>query len=149
MENKGALTKTLAVAGTIFVWLPILAPILFSAVLLIRARIFRMDYLMPAELGLFAFGGGILLLMAAIRARLHQKLIGWGLGMALVMMAGIMIVPVLTGLADGSTPMGGWEWMLMLGILAAYTAAVIVIGIGGILLLRDLFRHGPLAAKPA
>lgn len=149
MENKGTFTKILAVAGAIFVWLPILAPILFSALLFLRAHIFRMDYLMPAELGLFAFGGGILLLVAAIRARLHQKLIGWGLGAAAIMMAGIMVVPEVTGLADGSTPMGGWQWMLVLGILALYTAAVVVIGVGGVLLVRDLFKHGPLAAKPA
>jgi hypothetical protein len=147
MENKGTLTKTLAVAGTIFVWLPILAPILFSGALFIRAHMLRVDYLMPAELGLFAFGGGILLLVAALRARSHVKLIAWGLGMALVMMAGIMVIPVLTGLADGSTPMGGWEWMLMLGILAVYTLAVVVIGVGGILLLRDLFKPGQMAPK--
>jgi hypothetical protein len=148
MENKGTLIKVLAVAGTIFVWLPILAPILFGVISLIADGIFRFDYLMPAELGLFAFGGGILVLVAAIRARLHRKLIDWSLGIALVMMAGIMVIPVLTGLADGSTPIGGWEWMLMLGILAAYTLAVVAIGVGGILLLRDLFKHGPLAARP-
>ncbi len=148
MENKGTLTKVLAVAGTIFVWLPILAPILFSGALLIRAHMLRVDYLMPAELGLFAFGGGILLLVAAIRARSQVKLIGWGLGTALVMMAGVMVIPMVTGLADGSTPIGGWEWMLVLGILALYTAAVIAVGVGGVLLLRDLFKHGRLAAKP-
>lgn len=148
MENKGTLTKTLAVAGTIFVWLPILAPILFSGALFIRAHMLRVDYLMPAELGLFAFGGGILLLVAALRARSHVKVIAWGLGVALVMMAGVMVVPMVTGLADGSTPIGGWEWMLVLGILALYTAAVIAVGVGGVLLLRDLFKHGRLAAKP-
>ncbi len=148
MENKGTLTKVLAVAGTIFVWLPILAPILFSGALLIRAHMLRVDYLMPVELGLFAFGGGILLLVAAIRARSQVKLIGWGLGTAFVMMAGVMVIPMVTGLADGSTPIGGWEWMLVLGILAAYTLAVVAIGVGGVLLLRDLFKHGPLAAKP-
>ncbi|MCK7481791.1 MAG: hypothetical protein M0C28_34910 [Candidatus Moduliflexus flocculans] len=149
MENKGTLTKVLAVAGTIFVWLPILAPILFSAILTRSERTcFLVDYLMPAELGLFAFGGGILLLVAAIRARSQVKLIGWGLGTALVMMAGVMVIPMVTGLADGSTPIGGWEWMLVLGILALYTAAVIAVGVGGVLLLRDLFKHGPLAAKP-
>lgn len=146
MENKGTLTKTLAVAGTIFVWLPILVPILFSGVLLVRAHMLRVDYLMPAELGLFAFGGGILLLAAALRARAHRKLIGWGLGIALVMMVSVMVVPMVTGLADGTTPIGGWEWMLMLGILAAYTLAVIAVGVGGVLLLRDLFKPGQLAA---
>lgn len=147
MENKGTFTKVLAVTGTIFVWLPILAPILFSGALLIRAHMLRIDYLMPAELGLFAFGGGILLLVATIRTRSQVKLIGWGLGLAVVMMAGVMVVPMVTGLADGSTPMGGWQWMLVLGMLAVYMLAVVVIGVGGIFLLRDLFKPAQLAGK--
>lgn len=147
MENKGVFTKTLAVAGTIFVWFPILAPILFSVISFIGDRRFRFDYLMPAELGLFAFGGGILLLVAAIRARSQVKLIGWGLGTALVMMIGVMVIPVLTGLADGSTDIGGWQWALVLGILAAYTAAVVAVGVGGVLLWRDLFKPGQSTAK--
>lgn len=147
MENKGTLTKVLAVAGTIFVWLPILAPILFSAILFGAERVFRFDYLMPAELGLFAFGGGILLLAAALRARSHVRIIAWGLGVALVMMLGMMVIPQVTGLADGSTPIGGWQWMLVLGILAVYTLAMAAVGVGGILLLRDLFKPGQLTAR--
>ena len=145
MENKGTLTKILAVAGTIFVWLPILAPTLFGTFSLIADGVFRFDYLMPAELGLFAFGGGILLLVAAIRARSHVKLVGWGLGAAFIMMAGVLVIPAVTGLADGTTEMGGWEWMLTLGLLILYTVAVVAIGVGGILLLRDLFKPGQLA----
>ena len=140
MENKGVLTKILAIAGTIFVWLPILAPILFSAISLIADGIFRFDYLMPAELGLFAFGGGILLLIAAIRLRSQVKLIGWGLGIAFIMVVGGQAIAVVTGLADGSTEIGGWQWVLVLGSLIAYTAAVAVVGIGGVLLSRDLFK---------
>lgn len=147
MENKGVLTKILAVAGTILVWLPILAPILFSAILFAQERIFLFDYLMPAELGLFAFGGGILLLVAAIWARSHVKLIGWALGIAFVMVVGGQVLAVVTGLADGTTEMGGWQWMLVLGSLVLYTMAVAAVGVGGVLLLRDLFRPGQLAAK--
>jgi hypothetical protein len=147
MENKGTFTKILAVAGTILVWLPILAPILFGVISLAADGIFRLDYLMPAELGLFAFGGGVLLLGAAILARSQVKLIGWGLGIAAVMMACIMVIPEVTGLSDGSTPIGGWEWMLMLGILALYTVAVVALGVGGALLMRDLFKPGQLRAK--
>jgi len=145
MENKGVLTKILAVAGTIFVWFPILAPIIFTTVFFIQEQVFRFDYLMPAELGLFAFGGGILLLMAAIRIRSHVKLISWGLGIALVMIVGGQVLAVVTGLADGSTAIGGWQWALVLGSLIAYTAAVIVVGVGGIMLWRELFKHHRLA----
>lgn len=147
MENKGTLTKTLAVAGTILAWLPILAPILFSALLFIRAHIFRVDYLMPAELFFLVIIGGGLLLWAAVRSCLNWKLFGWTLGIAFALFFGMQALAVVTGLADGSTPIGGWQWVLVLGILAVYTLAVVVIGVGGILLLRDLFKPGQLAAR--
>jgi hypothetical protein len=140
MENKGVLTKILAVAGTVSVWFPILAPILLSTILFIQRKIFRFDYLMPAELGLFAFGGGILLLVAAIRARSYWKLIGWGLGIALITIVSGQALAVVTGLADGTTEVGGWQWALVLGSLIVYTLAVVAVGVGGILLLRDLFK---------
>jgi len=147
MENKGALTKGLAITGTVLVWIPILAPILFSLILFIQRQIFRFDYLMPAELGLFAFGGGILLLVAAIRARSHIKLIGWGLVIAFVMVVSGQALAVVTGLADGSTAIGGWQWMLVLGSLAIYVLAIVDVGVGGILLLRDLFKHRQLSVQ--
>ena len=145
MENKGVLTKILAIVGTVLVWFPILAPILLSTILFIQRQIFRFDYLMPAELGLFAFGGGILLLVAAIRARSHVKLIGWGLGIAFVMVVGGQALAVVTGLASGETEPTGWQWILVLGSLAAYSLAIVAIGIGGILLLRDLFKPHQLS----
>ena len=94
---------------------------------------------MPAELGLFAFGGGIILLIAALLARSRVKLIGWGLGIALVTVVGGQVIAVVTGLADGSTEIGGWQWALVLGALILYTLAVVEVGIGGILLMRDVF----------
>ena len=139
MENKGVFTKILAVAGTVLVWFPILAPILLSVFSFLGDRRFRFDYLMPAELGLFAFGGGIILLVAAILARSRVKLIGWGLGIALVLVVGGQALAVVTGLADGSTEIGGWQWALVLATLAGYSLAIVAMGVGGILLLRELF----------
>lgn len=147
MENKGVLTRILAIAGTVLVWLPILAPILFSAISLIADDIFRFDYLMPAELGLFAFGGGILLLVAATRARSHVKLIGWGLGIAFVMVIGGQALAVLTGLASGAIEPTGWQWILVLGSLAVYSLAIVAMGVGGILLLRGLFKPRQVSMK--
>ena len=147
MENKGAFTKILAVVGTIFVWFPILAPILLTTIFFIQEHIFRFDYLMPAELGLFAFGGGILLLVAAFRAHTYRKLIGWGLGIAFTMVVGGQALAVITGLADGTTEIGGWQWMLVLASLILYTVAIVIIGVGGVLISRDLFRSGKWTAK--
>lgn len=140
MENKGVLTKIFAVAGTVLVWFPILAPILITIIFYLQEQMFRFDYLMPAELGLFAFGGGIILLVAAIRAHSRTKLIGWGLGIALLTIVGGQALAVVTGLADGSTEIGGWQWMLVLGSLVVYVLAVIEVGVGGILLSRDVFN---------
>jgi hypothetical protein len=47
---------------------------------------------------------------------------------------------VVTGLANGDTAPGGWAWALVLTMLAGYMLAVIMIGIGGVLLWRNLFR---------
>ena len=78
MEKKDGLTKTLAIFGTVLMWFPVLAPFIASMGLFIRSGMFRFDYLMPAELFPSALLGGAMLLWAALRARSHQKLIGWG-----------------------------------------------------------------------
>ncbi|NJC97576.1 MAG: hypothetical protein C3F07_15220 [Anaerolineales bacterium] len=142
MENKGALTKVLSIAGTVLVWLPILAPILFGAISFIADGVFRFDYLMPAELFFLVIIGGGLLLWAAVRSHLRWKLFGWTLAIAAALFFGMQALAEVTGLADGSTPMGGWQWMLVLGTLVLYIVTVIAIDIGGVLLLRDLFKPG-------
>jgi hypothetical protein len=145
MENKNIFNRILAIAGTVLVWLPIAAPVFFSAAMLIRSGMLRMDYLMPAELFLLVLVGGSLLLWAALRMRMQRGLIGWGLGGAFVLLFGSQLLAVATGLADGRTKPAGWQWALVLGGLTGYILAVIVIGVGGILLLRHLFKKKPAA----
>ena len=141
MEKSGILTKTLAIIGTVLVWLPILAPILFSAVAILTERKFRFDYLMPAELFPLALVGGVLLLWAALRAHLQRKLIGWGLGLTIGLPILGSVIATVTGLASGETEPVGWQWALVLAALAGYCLALVAMGVGGVLLLRDLFRH--------
>jgi len=140
MEKKGILTKILAIAGTVLVWFPILAPILFSVVALLVERMFRFDYLMPAELFPAALAGGALLLWAALRARARQRLIGWGLGSAIGLLVGGQGLAVVTGLTSAETSPAGWMMVVVLGTIITYALALIVIGVGGALLLRDLFK---------
>jgi hypothetical protein len=140
MEKKGVLTKILAIAGTVLVWFPILAPVLLSVAFIITRRMFRFDYLMPAELFPVALAGGLLLIWAALRARSRQRLIGWGLVIAAGLLVGGQALAVVTGLASGETePVGLW-WALVLASLVIYTLALVDMGVGGVLLLRDLFR---------
>jgi hypothetical protein len=140
MAKKDAFTKILAIAGTALVWLPILAPILFTAVFLLARHFFRFDYLMPAELFPVALTGGGLLFWAAIRARSRWGPVGWGLGVAGLCLIGGQALAVVTGLASGETEPGGWESALVLASLFIYTLALVAIGVGGVLLLRDVFK---------
>ena len=140
MGKRGALTKILAVTGTVLVWFPILAPVLLSLALFISRRIFRFDYLMPAELFLVALAGGALLIWAALRARSRWALIGWGLGVAAGMLVGGQALAVATGLASGETEPAGWPWALVLASLAILWLALIVVDIGAVLLVRDLLK---------
>jgi hypothetical protein len=141
MEKKGILTKILAVAGTVFVWFPVLAPILFSEEFFINVRRFRIDYLMPAELFPVVLVGGGLLIWAALRAHSHLKMIAWGVGIAVGTLVVGQGLAMITGLASGANEAEGWRMVLVLGALILYVLAVIGIGIGGILLLRDLFKR--------
>lgn len=140
IENKNVLTKILASVGTVLAWLPLLAPVLLSAVVIVQGRIFRFDYLMPAELFPAALVGGGLLVWAAFRAHSHLKLLGWSLGLAVALLVGGQALAVVTGLASGETePTGAW-WALVVVSLAGYTLALVAMAVGGVLLLRDLFK---------
>ncbi len=141
MEKKNVLTKILAIAGTVLVWFPILAPVLLGVVSLITERVFRLDYLMPAELFLLVLIGGGLLIWAALRARSWLKLITWGLGLAVGMLIAGQGLAVVTGLASGVTEPAGWWFALVLASLVILWLAIILTGVGGILLLRDLFKR--------
>jgi len=145
MEKKDAFTKTLAVAGTVLAWFPILAPVLLSVVVILQARIFRFDYLMPAELFPAALVGGGALLWAALRARSRRRLIAWSLGLAVALLAGSQGLAVLTGLASGEAEPAGWRLVVVVAPLAGYGLALIAMGVGGALLLGDLFgaRRSP------
>ena len=138
MDRRGVLTRLLAIVGTVLVWTPILFAVLTSVAGTISSRVFRFDYLMPAELFPVAFVGALLLLWAALRARSHQQLIGWGLGGAVVFLGGGQLYAVASGLASGATEPTGWPWALVIASIALYSLALIEMGIAGILLVRTV-----------
>jgi hypothetical protein len=147
MEKKGVLTKILAIVGTMLVWFPILAPVLLSMAVIIQEHMFRFDYLMPAELFPATLVGGGLLIWAALRARSRRGLIGWGLGIAVGLLVGGQVLAVVTGLASGETEPAGWWWALVLASIVIYSLVLVVIGVGGVLLLRDLFKPSRLPTE--
>ena len=136
----------LAVVGTTLAWFPLIATVGTAIAGSLRRGWFRVDYLMPAELGLFALAGGVLLLLVALWARRRRSLIGGSIAVAVAVLAGSMWLATITGLASGDTEPGGWASALVAAGLAVYTLAVAALGIGGVLLVRDLCRRsGPAA----
>ena len=143
METKDSLTKALAIAGTVLVWFPLLAPLLLSFIFFAAERRFLFDYLMPMELFLFALIGGGLLLWATLRVHGHVKLVAWGLGVAALMLFGVQWFAEVTGLASDQRGATGWIWGLALAWLAIYILGLIAVGTGGALLVIDLFKRRP------
>jgi predicted membrane protein len=144
MEKKDVFTKILAIVGTVLVLIPILAPVLFAVIAFISGRGFRFDYLMPAELFLLVLIGGALLFWAALRARARRKLIGWSIGLAILILFAGQGLAMVTGLASATAEETGWRLAIVFSALVVYILAVIALAIGGILLLRDLFKRSPV-----
>lgn len=141
MKRSDAFTKALALAGTLVVLVPIAAPIFFSAASLIQGEGFRFDWLMPAELGIVALAGGVLVVIAALRAHSRRLMIGVTAGIAAAAPVAGGFVATLTGLANGDVEPGGWESALVVAFFALFAAALIALGVEGGMLSRDLFRR--------
>jgi hypothetical protein len=148
MKWKNTLTKFLAIAGTVFVWFPILAPVFFSIVSLIGDGRFRFDYLMPAELFPVILAGWILLIWAAVRTHSRLKFIAWGAGAAAAVIVIGMVLTRVTGLATGERELAGGLSVMFAAIFILFWLAIIATGVGGILLLRDLFRVPRVPISP-
>ena len=132
MEKKDSLSKILTIVGTILAWFPIAAPFIFGFISLSMDGIYRFDYLMPAEFGFLAFAGGAMLLWAALRTRKRLQIIAWGFGITVVALAVIIQI--------GGVIPGTLEYALAIGLLVVNSLAMVLMGIGGALLWRDLFR---------
>ena len=140
MRVKDILIKILAILGTVFVWFPVLAPLLLSVATFTRERGFMVDFLMPAELFPAALLGGVLLLGAALWARRRRGLIGGGLAVSIGLLVGSQALADVTGMASGETEPTPLMIGLVIGGLAIYVLGLVAMGVGGVLLLRDLFR---------
>ena len=140
MEKKDGLTKTLAVTGTVLVWLPLLAPFVFGVLAFFQRGFFGFDYLMPAELFLVVLLGSAALFWAALRAHAYVRLVGGGFLLAVVSLVAGQAIAVATGLASGEAQPEGWRWGLVIGSLAIYWLGLTIVGTGGALLVRDLFK---------
>ncbi len=139
MDKKNILTRILAITGTVLVWFPILAAVIFSIAHLIRSGEFRFDFLIPAEMFYVILIGGALLIWAAVRAKAYRAWIIWSLVGAVVCLIASQGLAVVSGLASGEREPEGIWWILVLSIMGLVIVGEIVEGIGGIFLTWKLF----------
>ncbi len=153
MKRNNALIKTLAILGTVLVWLPVAAPLVMTRWARIGQEGFNFDWLIPAELSPIVALGAALVLTAALLSHSRRAWVVWGIA---IMVAGIVLGSVIaqvSGLATGAVEPSetGW-WMVVIGMIGVYVAGIVETGVAGILLTRDLFRHhaeDPERAMPA
>jgi len=67
-------------------------------------------------------------------------LISWSLAATIGMTVIGQLVAMASGLASGRIEPAGIWWTLVLIIMALAAAGIIAIGVGGVLLMRDLFQ---------
>jgi hypothetical protein len=145
MNGKNILNKIMVIIGTVLVWFPIITPILLGLSFLGRRPVFRVDYLMPAELFPVVLVGGLLLLWSSLRMKALRGLVISTLVGSVVFYVGMDLIAVATGLASGATQPAGWQFALVITVLILYILVVIAMGIAGILLWRLLFIRKPVS----
>lgn len=148
MRHASVLAKMLAVVGTVLVWVPVVAPLVFTRWSSIATGHFNFDWLMPAELAPAMLVGGLLLLVAALMTHVRRALVAWGLGVAVGSIALGAILATVTGLASGATEPTGILWVALIGPIVLLVGAMIELGVAGILLTKDLFVHHEPEAPP-
>jgi hypothetical protein len=138
MDKKDLITRTLVIIGTVLTWFPMLLPVIFSGSHLLRAQIFRFDYLMPAEIFPVVLVGAALLLWGARRAHMRIALVGGGFALTLVSLALALVLAQVTGMASGAIEPVGWPFALVAGCFVLFWIGMLAMGVGGVLLWRDL-----------
>lgn len=134
------LDRSLALVGTVFAWLPIVAAATLSVLESIGTGALRIDWLMPAGMFVFYGVGAAMLVLVAVGTHRHRRLVVGSVAVAVVTLLAAQGLALASGLASGQTEPAGWPWALSLALLAVHTVATIATGIGGVRLSRDLLR---------
>ncbi len=138
MGNRGVLTKILAVIGMILLWAPLAFMILTSVIGSIMMGQFHCDFLIPAELFPIVIVGGLLLMWAALRAKLMRKPIIIDLIAAAVFLFAAQGIAILSGIASGAAAATGFYWWLIIATFVLHILSELGMAICGIMLIRKL-----------
>jgi undecaprenyl pyrophosphate phosphatase UppP len=138
--NRYLLTKSMVILGVSLTWFPILATLVIAVIGSISEQSFRLDFMMPAELGLFSILGTGLLLWAAIRLRSMIKPIAWSLALMIILLLGSQALAVASGLASGERPPSDPMFYLVTAMLTLYSLILVIPAILGARLLPETFK---------
>ena len=139
MSNRNTFAKVLVTVGTLLVWAPIAFMLYLAFTSAVTEGRFRFDYLIPAELGIVEFVGGLLVVVGAALAKSHVRGTLGGLILALAGFGLMVWIADATGLASGRVKAEGWPFMLTIGMLALFYLGLILLGVAGFSLMRKLF----------
>lgn len=148
MGKHDALTKALAVVGTVLVIVPLLAPFVLGLTMMGPLGGFRFDYLMPFEIYPVTVAGVALLAWASIRAHAHRGAIAIAVA---VMFGGLFLAGVsaeVTGIADSPEQLETWRYVLTSVLAGMSIVAQIALATLGVMLSRDLLGKHQDTAPP-
>jgi hypothetical protein len=138
----------LAWTGAVLATLPFVATVGLAVVGSLMEGRMLFDWLMPAELAIATFAGGLALLVVAWRAEVRRWAVVASLATAALFLALTNGTATWTGLADGTYPPEGWRLALVLAAYVAYVLAALAVAAVGWVLVRDLAR-ARAGASPA
>jgi hydrogenase/urease accessory protein HupE len=130
----------LAWTGAVLATLPFVATLGLSLVGSLMEGQVLFDWLMPAELAIASFVGGLALLVVAWRTELRRWSVVAALAAAALFLGLTNGTATWTGLADGTYPPEGWRLALVLAVYVTFVLAAIAVATVGWLLVRDLGR---------
>lgn len=130
--------------GIVLVFFPLIAPIVLSLIYLAQEGQFMLDYLMPAEIYPFALFGTLLLIVIAAKTKIKFRELLWTFILGILMLVGLQVFALVTGVANGDTPFEGFYANMLLSMLVLFILCQIALGVFGIILFRILRNRNNL-----
>lgn len=140
MKNKFVWAKIFTISGTILLLSPIVLMLATSIPGSIMSGQLMMDYLLPAELGIFILIGSFFLLAGSIISHIDIKKISLTLGATLITIFSGQGIAMITGLASGRREAEGIFFTLVILSIIIFDLLVLLQGINGIIIIKKIFK---------
>ncbi|PKQ16606.1 MAG: hypothetical protein CVT67_04195 [Actinobacteria bacterium HGW-Actinobacteria-7] len=138
MREHDALSKSLAISGTLLLAVPLVAPFVLGLLMMGRLGGFRLDYLMPFEIYPVTVVAMVLVLWVSLRSHIRRGAVAAAIA---VMLGGIVLMGVsaqVTGIANSAVHLETWRYVLTSALAAISILGQVALIVEGWLLTRDL-----------